>query len=121
MIEGVGIDVVEVARIERAMRRAGFVERILTEAERSVIRTPGRVAGRWAAKEAISKALGCPLNWHDVEILPDSTGAPQVSVRGGFESRRIHLSITHERGHAAAVAIIESEAPSPPQPSNRRS
>lgn len=109
MIDGVGIDVVEVARIERAMQRPGFVERILTSAERNVIRTPGRVAGRWAAKEAIAKALGLDMAWHDVEILPDSNGAPQVSVRKGFENRRIHLSITHERGHAAAVAIIESD------------
>ena len=108
MIEGIGIDVVDISRIERAMRRPGFVKRILTETERSIATTPARVAGRWAAKESIAKALGVNLRWHDVEILQDSTGAPHARVRSVAEGR-IHISITHERGQAAAVAVVERE------------
>lgn len=108
MIEGLGIDVVEVARIARAMRRAGFVERILTPAEREVALTPARVAGRWAAKEAVAKALDLSLRWHDVEVGNDEAGKPSVTIRRPLGERVVHVSISHERGLAAAVAIVES-------------
>jgi len=110
MIQSVGLDLVEVERIAEAMQKPAFLERILTAAEREVIRTPLRVAGRWAAKEAVAKAVGLHLSWQDVEILNDSEGAPIVTVTHPdfrTEEVRIHLSITHEKGHAAAVAILE--------------
>ncbi|MBI1756716.1 MAG: holo-ACP synthase [Fimbriimonas ginsengisoli] len=113
MIVGVGLDVVSVERIARAMRNPRFVRRVLTEAERRVCRTPECVAGRWAAKEAIAKALRFAMSWQDVEILPGPAGAPTARIEHpGFDqsSCRVHLSITHERGHAAAVAVVESGA-----------
>ncbi|MFY9233923.1 MAG: holo-ACP synthase [Fimbriimonadaceae bacterium] len=111
MIVRIGIDVVEVERIARAMRRPGFLERILTPDERAVCRTPSKVAGRWAAKEAIAKAIGIHLSWQDVEILADDTRAPTAAVRSAkwnSQDQRIHISITHERHLAAAVAVLES-------------
>lgn len=84
------------------MQRPGFVERILTLAERDYCRTPQQVAGRWAAKEAIMKAGG-PQTFLEIEVLPGPHGEPRVVRPGG----RWHLSITHERGTAAAVAILE--------------
>ncbi|HWA82384.1 MAG TPA: holo-ACP synthase, partial [Fimbriimonadaceae bacterium] len=110
MIVGLGIDLVDIRRIERAMENPRFVFRILTDAERTMCRMPHCVAGRWAAKEAIAKAVGLPLTWQDVEILPDETGAPRVKISSAnFDPirLRIHVSITHEREQAAAVAALE--------------
>ena len=110
MIIAVGLDLVEVSRIAQAMKNPAFLKRILTKAEREVITTPLRIAGRWAAKEAIAKAVGLHLSWQDVEILPGPGGEPLVSISHADwkpEKTKIHLSITHEKGHAAAVAVLE--------------
>jgi holo-[acyl-carrier protein] synthase len=111
MVVRVGLDVVEIPRIAHAMERPGFRERILTPEERVLCTTASRVAGRWAAKEAIAKAVGLKLAWHQVEILNDDTRAPYAVIHSNhFDTRRyrVHLSITHERNIAAAVAILES-------------
>lgn len=111
MVVGLGIDLVEVARIRRAMENPRFVYRILTEREREYCgNSPMRVAGRWAAKEAIYKAVGIEINWQDVEILPDEFGSPRVGVlthKLDMKRLRLNVSITHERSHAAAVAVLE--------------
>ncbi|RYG38501.1 holo-[acyl-carrier-protein] synthase [bacterium] len=110
MVVALGMDIVEVARIERAMRNPRFVERILTPREREFCTDARRVAGRWAAKEAVYKAVGLPLGWQDIEILPDEIGAPRARIiRSDYDTRRlkIHITITHERNHAAAVALLE--------------
>ncbi len=110
MVVGVGIDLVEIKRIEKAMERPGFLERILTPLEREFVVKPNQVAGRWAAKEAIYKAVGLPIGWQDVEILPNELGIPTARIDSPhFDTGRlrIKISITHERTHAAAVAILE--------------
>lgn len=111
MVVGLGIDLVEVARIKKAMENPRFVYKILTEAEREYCAgNPMRVAARWAAKEAVYKALGIPLTWLDIEILPDEIGAPRVRIlSNSFDPKRLRLnvSLTHERSHAAAVAVLE--------------
>jgi holo-[acyl-carrier protein] synthase len=110
MIVGLGLDLVEIGRIEEAMNNPRFIFRILTDAERAMCRTAQCVAGRWAAKEAVAKSLGLPLTWQQVEILPDPSGAPRVKIDSpNFDPvrLRIHVSITHERSHAAAVAVLE--------------
>jgi holo-[acyl-carrier protein] synthase len=110
MIVGLGLDLVYISRIEEAMGNPRFIFRVLTDAEREMCRTPQCVAGRWAAKEAIAKAIGLPLTWQQVEVLPDETGAPHVKITSpNFDPvrLRIHVSITHERDHAAAVAVLE--------------
>jgi len=107
----VGIDLVEISRIEKAMRRPGFRQRILTPEERILCTTPTRVAGRWAAKEAIAKALNSNITWQQIEILNDDTRAPHVVIhQRSWDPRRyrMHISITHERNMAAAVAVLES-------------
>lgn len=109
MILGLGIDVVEVARIERAISNPRFLARILTPREAELIRNPSEAAGRWAAKEALAKAVPGLRAWQDVEILRGSHGEPVVNFVAGVlgPGQRVHLSITHERGVAAAVAILE--------------
>lgn len=105
MIRGLGIDVVEVARISEAMENPRFIERILTLGERSQELTLMRIAGRWAAKEAIAKAVTMKLSWQDVEITNDDTGQPYAHVDHPDWTGDLMISISHERGIAAAVAI----------------
>ena len=110
MIVGLGVDLVEVARIRRAMLDPRFIERILTPNERSEALTPERVAGRWAAKEAVAKAVGVFLRWHDVEIRNLPTGQPVATVSRSacaLDGQALHVSISHVKGNAVAVAILE--------------
>lgn len=127
MIDGVGLDVVELERMERILKNAGarFADKVLTEKERARwAELPARrrlefIAGRFAAKEAVVKALGCGIGsavgFRDVEILPDGAGRPVCALsdaawlRLGLEGgrRRIHVAITHERKWAASTAVIE--------------
>jgi holo-[acyl-carrier protein] synthase len=100
MIRGVGLDAVEVERIAQVCaRQPRFVERILTPAERAY----------WCAKEAIAKAVGRPLRWQEVEILPDAHGKPVVHLHGAsarvVAEGQLLVSITHTRTHAQAIAL----------------
>lgn len=110
MIERIGVDIVSVERIAKAMRREGFVERILTERERSRPLGPERVAGRWAAKEAVAKAVGTHLGWHEVEILWAEDGRPEAYLPEMHLDRtlyHLHISISHERHSAVGFAVLE--------------
>lgn len=106
----VGIDLVEVGRISHAMENPRFRARVLTETEDSYCRTVNSVAGRWAAKEAIYKAVGAELGWQDVEIVNGENGEPEARfLRADAipEGHRVHISIAHERGMAIAMAVFE--------------
>lgn len=103
MVIGLGTDIVSIDRIRAAMGNPRFVERILTPAERTFCSDAESVAGRWAAKEAIQKALPRRLKWTDIEVLRDSRGAPYVSKPAG---EQILVSIAHERNFAVATALV---------------
>jgi holo-[acyl-carrier protein] synthase len=111
MIVGIGIDLVEVARIAHAIENPRFLERVLTPKERGAMdKGEASVAGRWAAKEAVYKASGMNLGWQDIEILNGPNGEPICSIlpEGRLPgNQRVHVSISHERNLAVAVAIIE--------------
>ena len=122
MIRGLGIDVVELERIEAALARFDdrFLKRILTPAERAALPTLHlpRVAGLFAAKEAAAKALGTGfahgVTLHTLEILSDAAGRPALTLTGQALTRAAalgatswHVSITHSRTTAAAVVILE--------------
>ncbi len=113
-----GIDIVKVDRIRGAMDRFGerFARRVLTEAERRYVRDRAETfAGRWAAKEAVSKVLGLGvrgIGWRDIEIERLPTGQPSVRLHGRAAGRaeqlgmgRIAVSITHEAEFAVAIAF----------------
>jgi holo-[acyl-carrier protein] synthase len=125
MVLGIGIDLVEIARIEAALARFGerFSERVLHPEELAYCASqkhPARsIAARFAAKEAVSKAfgtgIGSELGWHDIVVRRGDSGAPQIelSAKGAAFMRQrsvgtIHLSLTHTGGHAAAVAVLDS-------------
>jgi holo-[acyl-carrier protein] synthase len=119
VIVGLGIDIVEIGRVKEAMRRPRFIGRILTPQEREFCVTAAQVAGRWAAKEAVYKALGVPLRWQQIEILPDPLGAPTVRIDSPhFDPGRlkVRISITHERNYAAAVVLVERMVFQAPHP-----
>jgi holo-[acyl-carrier protein] synthase len=110
VIVGLGIDLVEVNRIRRAMKYPSFIERVLTPNERQETLSPERVAGRWAAKEAVAKAVGVFLRWHDVEIHNLDSGAPVASIAPdafNMNGQFLHISISHVKDNAVAVAILE--------------
>jgi holo-[acyl-carrier protein] synthase len=114
----VGVDLVDIDRIVRVMGRypERFRRRVLTDAEDRYCRGRAeRIAGRWAAKEAVSKVLGLGVRgvgWREIEVLPNWAGQPQVTLhdRAAARAARLRLeevtvSISHERSMAVAVAV----------------
>jgi holo-[acyl-carrier protein] synthase len=125
MIVGIGVDLVEVGRIERLMREYGdrFAERILAPPEREAFKASGRpnwfLANRFAAKEALSKALGTglrhPVTLHAISVASDDIGKPAFAFHGplpaylaGRNIGRHHLSLSHEKGLACAMVVLEA-------------
>jgi holo-[acyl-carrier protein] synthase len=113
-----GIDIIKVDRIRRALARFGarFALRVLTPAEQRYVRDrPETLAGRWAAKEAVSKVLGLGvrgIGWREIEVERLPTGQPAIRLHGRAAARaeqlgmgRIAVSISHEADYAVAVAF----------------
>ncbi len=115
MIVGVGIDVVDIARFARSLERTpGLAVRLFTEAER--VLHPRSLAARFAAKEALAKALGAPagMAWKDAEVRKDVSGRPLLHVEGTVAAvadrlgvTSWHISLSHDGGLAVAVVIAE--------------
>lgn len=115
MIIGIGTDVCSIERFSAMEdRRPGAAARVLTPGERSL--PPASRAARFAAKEALAKALGAPggLSWQDVEVVRDDAGAPRFEVVGTVRARMeeldvntVHLSISHDGGVALAMVVCE--------------
>jgi holo-[acyl-carrier protein] synthase len=116
MIKGIGIDIIELSRIQDILnRQKRFLDRVLTPNERlkfedlPTVRKVEFLAGRFAAKEAYSKAngtgIGEELSFLDIEIENDSSGKPFFAK----PETKAHLSITHSRDYAAAQVIIEED------------
>ena len=113
----IGVDLIEIERIRRALERPGFRERVFTEAERAYCDSrpnPAQhYAGRFAGKEAIGKALGCGVHftWREIEIA--GRPKPGVNLSGWTKdwgervrAGRIDLSMTHSRELAAAICVV---------------
>ena len=123
MIIGIGTDIVDLARLKAAITRNGeaFLRRVYTAAELTEAKDrPEYLGGRWAAKEAAAKALGCGIggecSFTDIEITDNSAGAPMITCTAPAAARLAesggklhwHVSISHERAYAVATVIIES-------------
>ncbi|MGA8208892.1 MAG: holo-ACP synthase [Nocardioidaceae bacterium] len=115
MILGVGIDVVDIARFGETLERTPAMrERLFTPSERS--RPLASLAARFAAKEALAKALGAPygMGWLDAEIVSAPSGDPGFALRGTVQERAeqmgvgsVHVSMSHDAGIASAVVVLE--------------
>ena len=123
MVVGLGIDLVDVARIKKAIDNDRFTQRVFTPTERQYCDKRGQgaaqsYAARFAGKEAVIKAFGTGLRGGaltDVEITNDELGAPQVKLMGHWAElakqknvTKIHLSLTHLADYAAAECILEN-------------
>ena len=116
MIVGVGIDVCDVARLgERLESTPGLRERLFTEGERDLPLT--NLAGRFAVKESVAKALGSPgdLRWQEAEVVRLESGQPELVVTGSCALRaealggtHWHVSISHDEGIATAIVLLEA-------------
>ncbi len=116
MIVGIGVDVVEVARLAAALERTPALrDRLFTPGEQQVDAVQS-LAGRFAAKEAVAKVLGAPgLPWTDAEVVSADSGKPSLLVTGRAADvaaelgiTRWHLSMSHDAGIATAFVIGES-------------
>lgn len=123
MIIGIGTDIIDVSRMDRVLKsNPRFVEKVFTPGEieycESRAHRSQSYAARFAAKEAVMKALGTGwdkgVSWQDIEVCHDENGSPTVLITGITEikykekgMRKIHLSISHEKGFAIAFAIAE--------------
>lgn len=112
MIEGIGIDVVNIERFAQALERTpGLTDRLFTVAEQS--KPISSLAARFAAKEALAKALnaGRGLLWLDAEVINLESGKPVFLFRGEIaeiiDGASVHLSISHDSGIASAIVIVE--------------
>lgn len=112
LIEGIGIDVVDIARFQESLERTpSMKERIFTEREATL--KIASLAARFAAKEALIKALDAPdlFSWQDAEVVNGETGKPEFIFTGALAERvassRIHLTLSHDAGIASAMVVIE--------------
>ncbi|QKJ20225.1 holo-ACP synthase [Microbacterium hominis] len=120
MIVGIGVDLVDIARFERTLERTPrLAERLFSEAERAL--KPRSLAARYAAKEALIKALGGSdgVHWTEIEITPEPSGRPWFTLTGSTADvvaargiTTLHLSMSHDGGFATAYVVAES-APAP--------
>ena len=124
MVIGVGIDLTPIDRVARMLARypERFEEKVFTEGERAYCRARAQAAehfaARFAAKEAALKALGVPsgLHWQELEVVSGAGGAPSLRLSGEAARAaarrgvtRLHLSLTHAGGQAAAVVVAEGD------------
>ena len=112
MIDGVGIDVVDIGRfLESLERTPGLREKLFTESERT--KSAQSLAARFAAKEALYKALSPThgLQWHDAEVINQPNGKPEFLFRGEIadlvDGAQVHLSLSHDAGVASAMVVVE--------------
>jgi holo-[acyl-carrier protein] synthase len=115
-ILGVGIDVVDIARFGETLDRTPAMRvRLFTAAEQ--LRPLASLAARFAAKEALAKALGAPagMRWLDAEVVNAPSGDPRLRLRGSVLARAdelgvatVHVSLSHDAGIASAVVVLES-------------
>lgn len=115
MILGIGVDIADISRLQAALRRTpSLASRLFAEGERNA--KPDSLAGCFAAKEAVAKALGGPpgLRWADVQVIHDSRGAPRLEVTGTVADAAArlgiqtwHLSLSHDGGLSVAMVVAE--------------
>jgi holo-[acyl-carrier protein] synthase len=115
MIEGIGIDVVNIDRFRQSLERTpGLSEKLFTEFERT--KNLQSLAARFAAKEALAKALSVDhgLQWHEAEVINLENGKPEFLFRGEIaeliSGSRVHLSLSHDGGIASAMVVIETKS-----------
>lgn len=125
MVRGIGIDIIEIARIRQSIERLGdhFTDKVFTSQELTYCfakhNSFQHLAARFAAKEAVGKALSTgwsgEFRWKDVEVMNDPSGQPRITLYGKLRDRlstsSIYLSISHSDSHVVAMVVIEDASP----------
>jgi holo-[acyl-carrier protein] synthase len=116
----IGVDIIEISRIEAVIKRWGrtFLERVFTPSELESYSNASSLAARFAAKEAVLKAIGAcdkGISWQDIEILAESSGKPMVNLTGRAKFQadassiyKINISLSHSKDYAVAFAVGET-------------
>ncbi len=116
MIIGIGTDIAEVGRVEKAVERGGFCERFFTEAENELFKarkySAQTVAANFAAKEAFSKAIGTGVRGfalRDIEVLRDELGKPYINLYNSLANPlyKVFVSVSHTKEYATAMVVLE--------------
>ena len=119
-MQHVGVDIVEITRIDRLIKRWGqpFLQRVFTPSELKLYDNTSSLAARFAAKEAVLKALGAcdkGISWQDIEILAELNGKPRVNLLGKAKLQaeesaisKINISLSHSKEYAVAFVIGET-------------
>lgn len=124
MIVGIGVDICRIDRVESMLRRRpGLIERLFTESEARLpdgtLRRPESLAARFAAKEALAKAMGSPggMLWQDAEIVTSPNGQPEFVLRGTVAAKatelgvvNVRVSLSHDAGLATAFVVCEGKS-----------
>ncbi len=125
MVKGIGIDIIEIGRIRKSVETLGetFIDKIFTEREiaycAAKMNRYQHLAARFAAKEAVSKALSTgwagEFRWKDVEVMNDPSGQPRITLYGKLSEHlatsTLFVSLSHSETHVVAVVVIEEKAP----------
>jgi holo-[acyl-carrier protein] synthase len=112
-IHGIGIDVVDIARFAESVERTpNLIDRLFTESEAKL--SMGSIAARFAAKEALTKALNIKtLNWREIEVANEESGKPYFIFHGAIadklNGKNVLLTLSHDAGIASAMVIVENE------------
>ena len=111
-IYGIGIDVVDIGRFQESVERTpNLIDRLFTESEAKL--SMGSIAARFAAKEALTKALNIKtLNWREIEVVNEESGKPYFKFHGQIvekmNGKKTHLTLSHDAGIASAMVIVEN-------------
>lgn len=120
-MQHIGVDIIEITRIEAVINRWGktFLERVFTPAELKLYNNAPSLAARFAAKEAVLKALGAcdkGISWQEIEILAENNGKPHVSLTGkakleadACQISKVNISLSHSRDYAVAFIVGETD------------
>jgi holo-[acyl-carrier protein] synthase len=125
MVRGIGVDIIEIDRIQRSVETIGehFLQKVYTPAEITYCDAKAHrfqhYAARFAAKEALSKALSTgwagEFRWKDVEVTNDPSGQPRITLHGSLRSHlagaAVMLSMSHSESHVVAMVLIEDGRP----------
>lgn len=116
-MQNIGVDIIEIARIEKAVGRWGksFLQRVYTESELQLYhKKPSSLAARFAGKEAVIKTLGPGASWKEIEILSEPGGRPSVHLYGKAQNQArelglnsLAISLSHCREYAIAMVVAE--------------
>jgi holo-[acyl-carrier protein] synthase len=125
MVKGIGVDIIEIARVRRSIETGGvlFLEKVFTPGEIAYCKARQNAyqhyAARFAAKEAVSKALSTgwagEFRWKDVEVMNDPSGQPRIAFSGKLGETltnvTVFVSLSHSESHVVAMVVIEEHVP----------